>query len=447
MNVSNNDEKDPLEDFFNDRFQDFESDVDDMLWAKIAPELPLPSFIKLISWQLISVAALVLFVMGLLWFDPTEYEKNTLTSTATIFSPQKYNPKHILAIPSSQLNGSTIASPNTKETLDPSSKQYQIADGVTENSGIRLAEKQAFATSSKRGIAKYFTKKTATNKQSSERLPNSTTTKQGLGIGIVQDKPSATTTLPEYNLMSTNKPSEDYLTLLNKKDFSDLAVRFNKAKIKASQRKTVRYFKESKPVSFYMSAMPLVNYYTITPNSGDNNYIHDIVVNDDAGRIGVYLQAGLMFTLSQKLKLKTGLSYTKSSQSFSYQVRTDSLVIKPSDSQVADVAFAEINKVYATSTHYLGTRFDLQYTFLKGEALSHHLSLGMEGNMQLNGKNKINSFLNIGYGVSRQIGDNAYLFIEPTLSFALNNHTDESSLLLVRPNKIGFNIGMHFKIK
>jgi hypothetical protein len=39
------------------------------------------------------------------------------------------------------------------------------------------------------------------------------------------------------------------------------------------------------------------------------------------------------------------------------------------------------------------------------------------------------------------------IFIEPTMSIALNHQSDASALLLVRPNKIGFNIGLNFKIK
>ena len=250
-------------------------------------------------------------------------------------------------------------------------------------------------------------------------------------------------------LSTSEEALEPNLEILASKEPIDLSVKFNKARIKTQQRKPNRYFQPSKPVSLYFSAMPLVNYYTITPNGSDSKYVHNIQVDDDNSRLGVYLQAGLKFTLSDKLQLKTGISYTKSSQSISFKVRTDSLVVRSVDNQTADVAFEEQNKTYALSSHYLGTRVDLEYTFLKGDALSHHVLVGMEGNTSLNGTaaGKINSFLNIGYGISRQIGDNAYIFIEPTMSIALNHQSDASALLLVRPNKIGFNIGLNFKIK
>jgi hypothetical protein len=65
MNASNND-IDPFEDFFHDRFNDFESDVDDALWAKIEPQLPLPSFSRLMLWHLAAAVALLLLSFGLL---------------------------------------------------------------------------------------------------------------------------------------------------------------------------------------------------------------------------------------------------------------------------------------------------------------------------------------------------------------------------------------------
>jgi hypothetical protein len=105
-------------------------------------------------------------------------------------------------------------------------------------------------------------------------------------------------------LSTSEEALEPNLEILTSKEPVDLSVKFNKARIKAQQRKPNRYFQPSKPVSLYFSAMPLVNYYTITPNGSDSKYVHNIEVDDDNSRIGVYLQAGLKFTLSDRLQLK-----------------------------------------------------------------------------------------------------------------------------------------------
>jgi len=142
------------------------------------------------------------------------------------------------------------------------------------------------------------------------------------------------------------------------------------------------------------------------------------------------------------------LTFTKTNHSFSYQVRTDSLVVQsPDNTTGVDVSFAELKKVYAQSAYYLGTKVDLQYTFLRGESLSHYVNVGVEGAYKINGSNQLNAFANIAYGITRQIGDHAYLFVEPTFSYSLNEQSDSNSLLLIKPNKIGFNIGINFKLK
>ena len=193
--------------------------------------------------------------------------------------------------------------------------------------------------------------------------------------------------------------------------------------------------------------MPLLNYYTITPNGNDANYVHNISVNNEDDRLGFYTQAGVIFTLSDRFKLRTGLTFTKTNHSISYQIRTDSLIIQSPDKQGVDVSFSELNKTYSQSANYLGTKVEVQYIFWEGEGLTHYLNVGLEGAYRLNGGNQFNGFANFAYGITRRIGDNTYLFIEPTFSYSLNQQNENNSFLLVKPNKIGFNIGVNFKIK
>lgn len=465
MNASNND-IDPFEGFFHDKFNDFESEVDDVLWANIEPQLPLPSFSRLMLWHLAAAVVLLLLSFGLLprfMISPNSEESHVTTgqthqntgaqggNTSKTESNQGFD-KSI-----SHTQGTGINSHN----VNPEASKEQKEEGLVKNKKTNSFTEYP-TTSTNRNIdepvvSSNIGKKNTTKSAivvSSKSLKRA---KKSLNKNVIPSSLSpdeydrivrATQNTGDY-LSTSEEALEPNLEILASKEPVDLSVKFNKARIRTQQRKPNRYFQPSKPVSLYFSAMPLVNYYTITPNGSDSKYVHNIVVDDDNSRLGVYLQAGLKFTLSDRLQLKTGISYTKSSQSISFKVRTDSLVVRSVDNQTADVAFEEQSKTYALSSHYIGTRVDLEYTFLKGDALSHHVLVGMEGNTSLNGSaaGKINSFLNIGYGISRQIGDNAYLFIEPTMSIALNHQSDASALLLVRPNKIGFNIGLNFKIK
>jgi glutaredoxin 2 len=247
---------------------------------------------------------------------------------------------------------------------------------------------------------------------------------------------------------NTEAVKQNVLSILDYKPYGLLSNHFKKIKLKnVAVPKTEEYFKEKKPLEMYLSVMPLLNYYTITPNGNDANLVHSIAVNDDADRLGFYAQTGLIFTLSDNFKLRTGLTFTKTNHSIDYRIRTDSLVVQSSDNKGVDISFAELNKTYSQSANYLGTKIELQYIFLRGEALTHYVNVGVEGAFRLNGNHQFNGFANIAYGVTRQIGDNAYLFIEPTFSYSLNQQSDNNSFLLIKPNKIGFNIGVNFKIK
>ena len=465
MNASNND-IDPFEGFFHDKFNDFESEVDDVLWANIEPQLPLPSFSRLILWHLAAAVALLLLSFGLLprfIASPTTELSHVTTGqslqnegtqgskTLNTESNQGFD-KSVSNTQSIEINAHNanpeVAKEQKEEGLEKNKKANSIAEYSTTSTNSNIYEPIASSNIGKRNTTKSVDIVSSKSSKRARKDANKKVIPSSLSTEEYDRIVRATQNTGDY-LSTSEEALEPNLEILASKEPVDLSVKFNKARIKTLQRKPNRYFQPSKPVSLYFSAMPLVNYYTITPNGSDSKYVHSIQVDDDNSRIGVYLQAGLKFTLSDKLQLKTGISYTKSSQSISFKVRTDSLVVRSVDNQTADVAFEEQNKTYALSSHYLGTRVDLEYTFLKGDALSHHALVGIEGNTSLNGTaaGKINSFLNIGYGISRQIGDNAYLFIEPTMSIALNHQSDASALLLVRPNKIGFNIGLNFKIK
>jgi hypothetical protein len=458
MNALDN-EKDPFEDIFRNTFSDFESEPDALLWEKIEPQLPVPPTRKLPYWQFASVA-LVLLLAGLSLYvvssmknqqDIPSIEK-AVKQTNTL--PQSAQENTIQT--ESKVIEDVATSKNNEVIKDSKSVENTTKESITElNKTIILTEKSTFKNPRQ-------TANPATEKQKAQSL-FSKNTQKFFGNGgnktpnnhvfssddlINNNEQVISNVNKETSEQKANEVSSQYfLSTLQSKEIHPYLNHFKSPKIRYRGPKPTVYYKEPKPVEFYASAMPLINYYTITPNGDDANYVHKIMVNDDADRLGVYAQAGLVFTLSDRLKLRTGLTFTKTNHSFNYQVRTDSLVLQSGDNPSVDASFAEINKVYSQSANYLGTKVELQYTFLKGESLSHYINIGIEGAYKLNGSQSVNGFVNIAYGITRQIGDNAFLFIEPTYSYSLNQQSDSNSLLLIKPNKIGFNIGVNFKLK
>ncbi|MBB6002096.1 hypothetical protein [Arcicella rosea] len=476
MNALDN-EKDPFEDIFRDKLFDFESEPNDKLWKSIEPQLPANPARILPYWQMTAVAVLLLltgigvYLMSSLTNNETEEtqiektienelnktinsevisEKNNKISNKenkSIIIEKKYLQNSDKLVPStteSLVSNSNIQQENSAENKRTTLKNQQNrlkAEGVIPPVNLGDDVQPEFSDGAKQnGLVNQYSKKYTPNKSNKT---NRFAVFSGKHENI--DEESVNNTSVEATKFSDQR----YILLntLDGKAYHPFTNHFRTPKIKYRGPKPTVYFKESKPVEWYVSAMPLINYYTITANGNDANYVHKIAVNDEADRLGFYTQAGLVFTLSDKFKLRTGLTFTKTNHSFSYQVRTDSLVVQSPDNTGVDASFAELNKVYAQSAYYLGTKIDLQYTFLRGESLSHYVNVGVEGAYKINGSKQLNAFANIAYGITRQIGDHAYLFVEPTYSYSLNQQSDSNSLLLIKPNKIGFNIGINFKLK
>lgn len=478
MNALDN-EKDPFEDIFRDKLFDFESEPNDKFWKVIEPQLPTSSVRKIPYWQYSAVAILFLLTGIGVYLMPFEMSNETLTKTEerlqlpnssyTTTAPknpvqqkslnylseenkgkiteQNYSQDEDKVATSTTENEVVIKETGKEETNQTKKALAKVEQHKFSNSGnippvnTTIVEQNEFAGDAKqKGLLANYFKKHSLNK--SNKMNRS---------GVFSDKKEITDDESQVKLtVSTNNISALGNILpssLEAKAYHPLINHFRVPKIRYRGPKPTVYFKESKPVEWYLSAMPLINYYTITANGNDANYVHDIAVNDDADRLGFYTQAGLMFTLSDRFKLRTGLTFTKTNHSFSYLVRTDSLVVQSPDNLGVDASFAEIKNVYTQSSYYLGTKVDLQYTFLKGESLTHYVNVGVEGAYKVNGSGQFTAIANIAYGVTRQIGDNAYLFVEPTYSYSLSQQSDSNSLLLIKPNKIGFNIGINFKLK
>ncbi|PWK23342.1 hypothetical protein LV89_03159 [Arcicella aurantiaca] len=479
MNALDN-ENDPFEDVFRNRFADFESEPDFQLWNKIEPQLPVKPTRKIPYWQ-ISAIALIMLLSGLSVYHFSQSSEENTTTLAEVlpkgmpktepqFVPTKgektslnnniENSKGLpINISSPEKNRETsddnqttplFVAPQTDKILKNVRKNI-IADNFTGEAKNEIfiepnSEKNAIYEIESENKAKKYNKK---NKEKLNLFATRTSNK-----GIVENYHKINENIfdvqgnksPLFNVFNNNQGFS--LTTLNSKDYSLLSKDFRKLKLKyVTLPKEDKYFKESKPIDLYFSVMPLLNYYTITPNGNDANYVHGIAVNDDGDRLGFYTQSGVIFTLSERFKLRTGLTFTNTNHSINYQIRTDSLVVQSPDNKGVDVSFAEINQTYSQSANYLGTKIELQYLFLKGEELTHYVNVGVEGAYRLNGNHQLNGFANFAYGVTRQIGDNAYLFVEPTFSYSLNQQSDSNAFLLVKPNKIGFNIGVNFKIK
>lgn len=454
-----NDNNDPFEDIFRDRFADFESEPNEILWNKIEPQLPVNATRRFPYWQ-ISAVILGLFLGGIYFTQDMDDEslpylsqldnaRLPLKGEIPYLSESKTDKGEIPYLPESVSKNEEHeqATKKTEVVDNQENKHYNQPINTKIGTQKITEESPSFVVSN--NISK--NPLNPSNLEQSNPIITEKSIFEPNNKNLVIFQNSSNIFESKSVSFSSDKNAVERkinLSILEAKSYGLLTNHFKTVKLKlVTVPKEEVYFKERKPLEFYASAMPLLNYYTITPNGNDANYVHNISVNDDGDRVGFYTQAGLVFTLSDRFKLRTGLTFTKTNHSISYRVRTDSLVVQPADNKGVDISFADLNKTYSQAANYLGTKIELQYMFLQGEALTHYVSIGGEAAYRLNGNHELNGFANFAYGITRQIGDNAYIFIEPTFSYSLNQQSDNSSLLLVKPNKIGFNIGVNFKIK
>ncbi len=456
MNATDN-EKDPFEEVFRNRFTDFESEPNTELWNKIEPQLPVDSTRTMPYWQISTVIILMLLLgWGVYRNERPEETKTSLASTPTedvstkqpsVSVVEKTSVQPVLT---SALKQKTTIQ-NTKINNEVVDKQI-VSDDKTNNSPI---EKRDFPTVYTKGNSTKIQNTANINVENNNVFITENIQKNHQEI--VEESSFTQANIPNetphfssvsYQEKGVSEEKKNMVTALNSKQYHLLNSQFKTPKLNPIiESKEDEYYKESQPIDVYMSVMPLMNYYTITPEGNEGNYVHNIVINNDADRLGFYTQAGAIFTLSDRFKLRAGLTFTKTNHSIDYRIRTDSLIVQSPNNKGVDVSFAELDKTYSQVANYLGTKVEVQYILFKSEPLTHYVNVGLEGAYRLNGNQQFNGFANIAYGVTRQIGKNAYLFVEPTFSYSLNQQSDKNSFLLVKPNKIGFNIGVNFRIK
>jgi hypothetical protein len=102
MNEINNN-NDPFEDVFRDRFADFESEPDTQLWQKIEPKLPVDSTRKFPYWQ---TSAVVILLLAGLWIYREKYSDNVVIKSDE-FQTENINPPLSVSTQTTKINNPT----------------------------------------------------------------------------------------------------------------------------------------------------------------------------------------------------------------------------------------------------------------------------------------------------------------------------------------------------
>lgn len=457
MNTSNH-EQDPFEDFFSDRFKDFEADTDDVLWKNIKTNLPASQTPKYWLWS--SIALLLLLTSTSLWFWKDDLLKKTTTASTSVA------PKIIAATTEPRVDAPqthTVAQPAKKAAISmqanvPSLKPIRN-ETVAKTLKLNKPSKPDTHTESTVTLAEIKQLPAKTTDIDNALPPVKTTYEEEALINpnnndfVSEQEHREVAAEDNLGVISTAAETTEEMTksvfqvdMLEGKAFHKPLNELSMPEVEWSHPILTKnkYYKKPITIDIFGSGMPLVNYYTITSNeTSDAWQVHNINVQNS--RLGAFAQLGLQIGFSDKWRVRGSVAYTRLRQIIvDYKVRLDSLIVRQGESP--EVAYLDVSKKYFNPKHYLALRLDVQYDFLKTKAFHHYVSLGLEVNTVLFGRVNHNAFANISYGISRQMTPKITFFAEPIFGYALQKEQD-SRYITIRPNRFGLNMGLSYKIK
>ena len=210
--------------------------------------------------------------------------------------------------------------------------------------------------------------------------------------------------------------------------------------------------RQRQPPSWFVSLTPLYNFQQIDPVHTDNEFVSNIQGARPlaADRLSGRLQAGLEWSLTRGLSLRTSVVYQQMRQSLHYAVRSvrpDSVQVVRVDDQSVQLTPHFTERSYAESTvwHYAGLSSDLVWQLNRGGRWQHYLTAGVTAGRYAGSQNTFSGFGQIAYGFERPLTTTVRLRVEPSLQVGWQALTDRSQRLQSRPYNYGLSLGLRFR--
>ncbi|CCH56217.1 hypothetical protein BN8_05537 [Fibrisoma limi BUZ 3] len=198
--------------------------------------------------------------------------------------------------------------------------------------------------------------------------------------------------------------------------------------------------------SLYASVMALYSYRRISPNTNDEVYIRQIQSGRtfSSDRIGSRIQIGKEWRLTQRLGLRTGLTYGQLRTSMRYRLQTlftDSTQVNwVNDQTVRITPMTDRPLSVASRYHFVGLNTDLIVSLGNGRLWSHYVTAGVTVGGYVAPVRRQSAFLQASYGIERPLTSDLWLRIEPSVQYSLNAISDRRNLCKIRPYTYGLSI-------
>lgn len=191
------------------------------------------------------------------------------------------------------------------------------------------------------------------------------------------------------------------------------------------------------PTEVYANVSPMLNYYVFSPNKADNFVVKDF--NGSSDRLSFAAQLGVVYPLSKKMDIRTGLSFMTGKSNISYGVTNiNQKVVKVIDEHSIEVQPIRSITIEQRNWQYLEIQSDLLYAIKKLQAVS----VGFRAGVQTSALNKPVFNGRIGYRISKPVNNRVALWLEPSVVLSLSSQQSLDNHFLYRTTGFSLNMGV-----
>ncbi len=191
------------------------------------------------------------------------------------------------------------------------------------------------------------------------------------------------------------------------------------------------------PTEVYANVSPMLNYYVFSPNKADNFVVKDF--NGSSDRLSFAAQLGVVYPLSKKMDIRTGLSFMTGKSNISYGVTNiNQKVVKVIDEHSIEVQPIRSITTEQRNWQYLEIQSDLLYAIKKLQAIS----VGFRAGVQTSALNKPVFNGRIGYRISKPVNNRVALWLEPSVVLSLSSQQSLDNHFLYRTTGFSLNMGV-----
>lgn len=474
--------EDNIEREYHERFQDFEEMPDDAVWNKIQERIaPEPERRPIVFWwnsyRSMGIAASVL--LGLLaggylfstFFDTTKPQSDKITkSTPVGEKKQTTKSTQLLTENTSQTKSESQpkATAERNNELLISSESDEIKTAIASKAINKNDSKSNEILHSETEVV--VVEKNIENTENVVSAPIETLAKQEVfpkANATSDSNPPILSEKQSIELTSTNKEeAQNSINVIEKSDnintekqnilTEELALLTPKSVDIQSvskaltvpvlpQNEPVITFEEPQrerlvfipPTEIYANVSPMLSYYVFSPNRADNFVVKDF--NSSSDRLSFAAQLGVVYPLSKKLDIRTGLSFMAGKSNFSYGLTNNSQkVVKMIDELNIEVQPVNSVNIEQRNWQYLELQSDLLYAVKR----LHAVSVGFRAGVQTSALNKPVFNGRIGYRISKPVNSRVALWLEPSVVISLSSQESINNHFLYRTTGFGLNMGV-----